>query len=157
MLLIPVPKQPNNDTKYVIWPRWTPDGWVAFERVLRTWNGGWGWGSSGHYTYERIPPPSMINQVRDAILRVVTTEGLGKNAAKDILRVHGAGAETVIAVPPVRYHAVLQAAIAAVATAGHNRLDRCRCASPCQYPACKYRDAENVERCRIDCQAFGEW
>jgi hypothetical protein len=54
MLLLRARTKPDDGVVFVIWPRWTPDGWVAFERVLRTWNGGWGWGSSGFYTYERL-------------------------------------------------------------------------------------------------------
>jgi hypothetical protein len=51
-------KRNNTDTSgifFAIWPRWTPDGWCAFERLHWEYVGSWGWGSYGYYKYSRLP------------------------------------------------------------------------------------------------------
>jgi hypothetical protein len=51
-------KRNNTDTSgdfFAIWPRRTPDGWRAFERLHWEYVEGWGWGSDGYYEYSRLP------------------------------------------------------------------------------------------------------
>jgi hypothetical protein len=52
-------KRNNTDASgdfFAIWPRWTPDGWRAFERLHWEYVEGWGWGSGGYYEYSRPVP-----------------------------------------------------------------------------------------------------
>jgi hypothetical protein len=57
---------------FAIWPRRTPDGWVALEWLHWTLIESWGWGSGESYSYRRIKykhgaetppsPPTLLNK-----------------------------------------------------------------------------------------------
>lgn len=47
---------------FAVWPRRTPDGWVSCEWLHWEWIEGWGWGSDGHYAYQRFVPQERYDQ-----------------------------------------------------------------------------------------------
>lgn len=47
---------------FAIWPRWTPDGWVALEWLHWELIPSWGWGSGPEYRYARFVPNELYDQ-----------------------------------------------------------------------------------------------
>lgn len=49
-------------TMFAVWPRWTPDGWVALEWLWWERIDGWGWGSGDTYRYARFVPDKAYDE-----------------------------------------------------------------------------------------------
>ena len=54
--------RPSQGKCFAWWPVWTPEGKVWLEWVHFKWVEGWGWGSDGHYAYQRFVPQERYDQ-----------------------------------------------------------------------------------------------